>query len=190
MNLLSLKLFKFVASFFNVSKFIKRYDINKIDEAFCLSILKNYVHLDTSALYIYANNFKYDFGLTSESAINDSRWSNIYLKIIQDYADTYNECISPQQEVCAFHKFWTINENLVNSWVSSSNNNILNLLTSLTLIDYRVDYIIVEFKHFKAVKLYPGQTLTFPSNFEYSYRVHLREQSVYILFSQVLINPV
>lgn len=193
MNLHYSKLIKFVSFFLNLSnnlsKFIKRYDSNKLDKTFCVNLLKEYINSDSSDLYIYTNNFKYIFGLTFDTPVTNSCWDSIYLKIIQDYADTYNECISPQYQVSVFHKVWLLNKNHINSWVSASNNNILNLLTSLTLLDTNVSYVTIEFKHFKSIKLFPGQTLTFPSNFEYSYRAHLREQSVRILFSQVLINP-
>lgn len=186
MNFLLSQLFKFVG---NVSQFIKTYNLNKLDETFCLNLLKDYVGSCNADLYIYTNNFKYIFGLTSETPITNSVWDTVYLKVIQDYADTYNESITSQQQVSAFHKLWVIKENLNDSWVSASNNNILNLLTSITLLDYQVDYITIEFKHFKNVKLFPGETITFPSNFEYSYKITKREQSVYILFSQLLINP-
>jgi hypothetical protein len=186
MNFLMSKLFKFVG---NVSQFIKTYNLNKLDKDFCITLLKEYYDSCNTDLYIYSNNFKYIFGLTSEVPIINNIWGTVYLKVIQDYADTYNECISPQQQVSAFHKLWGIKKNLKDSWVSASNNNILNLLTSITLLDYEVEYINIKFKHFKVVKLFPGETLTFPSTFEYSYKIDMREQSVYILFSQLLISP-
>lgn len=183
------KLFKLISSVFNKSKpdskFIKVFNINKLSKDFATSLIKRYINNSFEELYIYTENFKYVFGKTSKDFVQDSTLNSIYLKIIQDYADTYDECISSEYQVLAFHKLWILKSNLVNSWVSAYNRNVLNLLTSLTYLEGEEEEISVEFKHFKTVTIKLGETVTFPSTFEYSYKIHLRKQAVHILFSQV-----
>lgn len=178
---------------FNVSKFIKVFNTNKLDSSLCSSIISTYNTTLNNPLYIYtsASSFKYTFGSTIDDFVKDILWDSFYIKIIQDYADTYNECISPQQQVSAYHKLWDLKSNIVNAWISSYNNNIFNILTSLTLLhtDSKYGYVVIEFKHFQSVKLKVGETVTFPSNFEYSYRVDLKGNNVKVLFSQVTLKP-
>lgn len=184
-----LKLFNFLhLSFnylsFNSHSFIKVYNTNKLDKEFSFNLIREYSNNFLIDLFIFTNNYKYTFGTTLNCLIENTTWSAAYLKVIVDYVDTFNECLSIDQEVNAFHKIWKINNNLVNAWISASNKNVFNLFTSLTNLN-QSGYVTVYFKYFKPIKLYSGDSITFPSTFQYSYKIECTNQEdTFILFSQ------
>lgn len=188
----NLRLFKLlfdrpVKLFYN--PFILIIDFFNIDPSFAIDLINTYRTSQLIDLNIGTQTFTHNLGRVYPEPVDQDIWNYMFEKIVGSYCEVVTECISPSYIVKVIHSLCLFNRLQDTThhpcWISANVNNPLNLLTCYTLIDPDVSEIIFKFKNFKAVKVKRGETIIFPSHFEYGYNLITDKQDTTLIFSQV-----
>jgi hypothetical protein len=170
--------------------FIVKINFNKLGRTYQLKLQDIYLNSKKVSLTIGCNNFKYTFGDIYTDYIEDETWSNHFNKLITYYADICNECFTYSNEAKVIHNLTSVINNFDERFsINPTNNSVYSLLTCITSLCDKDEYIDIRFKYFKSVRLYSGETIIFPSHFEYAYGVyHKQKDNALIVLSQVYLQ--
>lgn len=189
---INLRLFKAlfarpVRLFYN--PFILKIDFFNLDPTFATDLINTYSTSQLTDLNIGSKAFIHNLGRVYTQHVNQDTWNYTFEKIVGSYCEVVTECISPLYVVKVIHSLCLFNRlqdtTYHSCWISANVNNPLNLLTCYTLIDPDVSEVVFKFKNFKAVKVKRGETIVFPSHFEYGYNLITDKQDTTLIFSQV-----
>jgi hypothetical protein len=173
---------------FNKSPFILKLDFNKFSSLSCFELIQKYKTKEKTLIKLGVTNFEYEVGYSYNEYISDENWIKHFEKLFIQYSDLCGECFAYGYIAKVIHKLWHVNPNFDKRFtINPTNNSIFSLLTCLTVLSDKS--ILVNFKHFKSVSLKKGETLMFPSHFEYYYDIsHNNKEGAEILMSQVYLE--
>lgn len=185
-----MSIFTYVKRIFSPNKlpFIVKLDFNKFSSSSCFDLISKYKNQNKTLIKLGVTNFEYEVGYVYGDCINDENWIKHFEKLFIQYSDLCGECFSYGYTAKVIHKLWLVNPNFDKRFaINPTNNNISSLLTCLTVLSD--ESVCVNFKYFNSVYLKKGETLIFPSHFEYYYDIfHKNIKGVEILMSQVYLE--